>query len=101
MAALAGLSVGKDTIAPQARRFKELLLKTPPNFTKFFPGKTLKQIAAMEHGRESMAVRTINNNYIQRLSSLFGWAIDNGYAAVNPFTGLKLKNRRNPKDTFI
>ncbi len=75
----------------EARKMKEILLKLPPNRTKGkYAGKTIKQIIAMDPG-ETISVRTINNNYIQRFSSLFSWAVRNGYCAVNPFAGLKMK----------
>lgn len=78
-----------------ARLFKDALFQLPPNMNKGkFAGKTIKQILAMKP-EKTMAPQTVNGNYIQRYSSLFAWAVRQGYCAINPFEGLKLKRNRN------
>ena len=80
-----------------AREFKDRLLGLPPNMGKGqFAGKTVKQILAMNY-KERMAVHTVNGK-IQRISSLFLWAVRHGYTAMNPFDGLKLKENRRAQD---
>lgn len=76
-----------------ARKFKEMLMKLPPNMAKGkFADKTSKQIVAMNPS-ETMAVKTINEK-LGRASSLFSWAVRHGYTSVDPFHGLKLKDNR-------
>jgi hypothetical protein len=48
-----------------ARRLKEMLMGLPPNYSKRYPGKTIKQILAL-NPEEQIAVKTLNDNYIQR-----------------------------------
>ncbi|MBV5327646.1 MAG: site-specific integrase [Chlorobium sp.] len=80
-----------------AREFKDCLLKLPPNMSKgIYAGKTVKQILAM-NPKTRMSVGTINDK-LQRVSSLFLWAVRHGYATLNPFDGLKLKENRRAQD---
>jgi len=80
-----------------AREFKDCLLKLPPNSGKGkFSGKTVKQILAM-NPTERMSAVTVNGK-LQRVSSLFLWAVRHGYATLNPFDGLKLKENRRAQD---
>lgn len=78
------------------RRLKEILLQLPANMTKGeFAGKTIKQVVSMQP--KPMATRTVNEK-LQRVSSLFDWAIRQGYCSMNPFQGLKLSVKRKASD---
>ena len=79
---------------PQVNIFCEKLQNFPPNATKGkFKGKTFKQILAMDY-EKTISIGTYNQNYIQRYSALFDYAVDKGYCAINPFKkGQKIKNR--------
>ncbi len=82
-----------------AREFKDTLMKLPANMTKGkYAGKTVKQIIAMNPPEaDKMAPKTVNEK-LQRISSFFLWAVRHGYAAVNVFDGLKLKENRRARD---
>lgn len=76
-----------------ARKFKETLMKLPPNMTKGrYKDRTVRQIIAMRPTK-TMAIKTINEK-IGRTSSLFLWSVRHGYTSINPFEGLKLKDTR-------
>jgi len=76
----------------EARTFKEILLQLPSNMTKGrFAGKSVRQLLGMNIPDSArMHPRTVNEK-IQRVSSLFGWAVRHGYTTVNPFEGLKMR----------
>lgn len=76
----------------EARTFKEILLQLPSNMGKGrFAGKSVRQLLGMNIPDSArMHPRTVNEK-IQRVSSLFGWAVRHGYATVNVFEGLKMR----------
>ena len=79
----------------RARELKEILLKLPPNSSKgIYAGLSVKKIIAMKP-EKTISPRTFNNNYIQRYSSLFAWAVKHECCAINPFEGLKMKVSRS------
>ncbi len=79
------------------RRFKETLLRLPPNHTKgVYSGKTIKQILAMSPAK-TMAPRTVNDKII-RSGALFQWAIRQGYCSIDPFGGLKISIKSRPHE---
>jgi len=73
--------------------FRDVLLKLPPNITKWslWKDKTLSQIAAMEFAT-AMSPSTANK-YLVLLSSLLKWAVQQDYVAKNPAAGLKIPVR--------
>jgi integrase len=76
----------------QARRFKEVLLSLPANMGKgIYAGKSVRQLLQMNIPDTAKMHRRTVNEKIQRVSSLFGWAVRHGYTAVNPFEGLKMR----------
>nr|WP_321466392.1 site-specific integrase [uncultured Desulfobulbus sp.] len=83
----------------EARQFKETLLKLPANMGKgTYAGKTARQILREDIPESArMSTKTINEK-IQRVSSLFGWAVRQGYAQLNPFGGLKMRNQRKASE---
>jgi integrase len=78
----------------QARDFKEVLLKLPPNINKspLYRTKTIDQIVAMKPVGV-MAMNTVIKK-IRRVSSLFLWAKQHGYVYENYFGGLCPKNTK-------
>lgn len=72
--------------------FKDLLLKTPTNWTKHYQGKSLPDVArlAAKDGRPRLSSRTINDKYLALLSTTLKWAVANGYADQNPAQGVKV-----------
>lgn len=67
----------------EARRVKEVLLELPPNYRKKYPGMTIKQAITAYTG-EPISLTT-RKKYMRRISSLFNWAVNNGYCHDNPF----------------
>ena len=80
------------------RRYKQTLLKLPPNMNKVarYRDKTIDEILAMDKV-ESMAVNTINRHLVTT-SSLFKWAQRHGYTDVNYAEGLTVGKDKSPRD---
>ncbi|MDR4306577.1 site-specific integrase [Chelatococcus sambhunathii] len=83
--------------------FKTALMKTPSNYSKRFPGKTLPQ--AIDANRErAQPFDTLDgataNKWLSRISTLLAWARDNGGFPPdeeNPATGVKVEQGRDRK----
>jgi len=79
----------KDVLA-----YKQALLRTPTRFTLRFRGLTLPQaIKANEKRREpyeTLDPATINVKWLSHLSSIFKWAMNNGYTDDNPANGVRV-----------
>jgi integrase len=77
-----------------ARYYKKTLLKLPPNINK---NPRLRQLSIEEiidlKFEKVQAVNTINK-HLNRASSLFGWAVKNGYLEHNHFESLQLKKTK-------
>ncbi len=74
---------------PDARDFKDLLVKAPASMSKRFRGLTLPQ--AVKAGKDSPLLAPASiNKYLTALSSLFSWAVMNDYADLNPVSGLRV-----------
>ncbi|MDC6459014.1 site-specific integrase [Luminiphilus sp.] len=72
-----------------ARAFKELLQRSPSNARKIYPALNPVEIveAAERDGARLLGITT-QNNYLQSLSSLFNFAIQElDYVGSNPFKG--------------
>ena len=81
-----------------ARKYKDTLLKLPPNLNKSkqYRDKSIEDILStnVEH---CMSITTVNKN-LNRISTLFSWSVKNGYSTVNYFDGLQLKKANKPSD---
>ena len=83
-----------ETIDKQAARdFKDALGRYPVNRHKLpmLRGKSLAEIATIP-GLENLSISTINS-ILHRASAMFRWAVNQGYAASNPFQGMTVRNR--------
>jgi len=78
--------------------FKEILLKLPSNMNKkpLYRDKPVKEVAAMKIPKEDLLSISKVNAYFSRISQLFTWACKNGYAPLNPFTGIGIKKKGIP-----
>jgi integrase len=78
-----------------AQVFKETLLKLPSNMNKkqLYRGKSIKEVVAMHIPDDDLLSITKVNAYLSQVSSLFIWAMKNGHSQMNPFTGLKVKEK--------
>ena len=72
-----------------ARAFKELLQRSPSNARKIYPTlNPVEMIEAAERDDARLLGITTQNNYLQSLSSLFNFAIQElDYVGSNPFKG--------------
>lgn len=76
-----------------AKKYQNILLDLSPNRTKGkYAGKSVKQLLAMRTEKK-LAVKTVNKN-LRRTSGLFVWGVKNRYISENPFSGMKLKDKR-------
>jgi len=79
----------KHVVRKDAQSFIETALKLPPRLNQL-PKKHLKQLIK---GAETTISATTFNNYVKNLTTLFTFAIQEGYCDKNPFDGLRVKQR--------
>jgi integrase len=102
-------ALGKDTPLRQitraeCKRFQELLTSLPPNATKRFPKLTLEQAAAKGKADGLTPISSsVANTYLNKLTALFAWAVEEDLLEKNPAKGLRIaspptskKGRRKP-----
>lgn len=80
-----------------AQYFKEVLMSFPKNANKMplYRGKSVDEIRAMKvPENQQLSVRRINA-YLRQTSSLFNYALLNGYVEMNPFQGMKIKDNNS------
>ena len=89
------------------RGFAKALAELPANSTKLLPGKTLPESVRLNKQRANpfpaLSVKTINDKYLPRLSSIFKWCVRNELLPDNPAEGVKLdsvKPRTAPRVNF-
>lgn len=91
MAELTGSKPPANMTKADVQAVKAALFKLPKNRSKNPKTRDLPLREALEvTGLERIAARTMNV-YLGHMQHFFGWAVDNGYAAVNVFQGLRLK----------
>lgn len=88
---------------PEAQIFKETLKKLPSNMNKkpLYRGKNIRDVLAMIIPKDDLLSTSKVNAYLSRVSSLFKWAIPNGYTKLNPFTGVSVKEKVAAQDKRI
>jgi integrase len=81
----------RDITREDCRRVQEILCSLPPNASKRLPGLTLEQAAATakERGWPPLHHKTATN-YLNNLSALFNWAVEEGHVEKNPARALKV-----------
>ena len=72
--------------------FRSTLISLPPNMSKLYPDKTVKQVLSMS-GITPMSITTANK-HMSRLSSLLKFAIKESVATVNYAEGMQLQDKR-------
>ena len=75
-----------------AQGFRAFALKLPPRLGQLAQ-KPLEK--AMEEATETIHVGTYNH-YIKNLTTVFKYAMQEGYCQTNPFDGLQIRQRRKP-----
>ncbi len=100
--------LGKDRFISEVsrsdcRKIKALILKMPTNATKRYPNKSIEE--AIELGKQdnapTLASKTANN-YINYMSAIFNYALDEEYINTNPARklGLKDQNEKEKHNPF-
>lgn len=81
----------RDITREDCRKVQEMLCSLPPNASKRLPGLTLEQAAATanERGWPPLHHKTATN-YLNNLSALFNWAVEEGHVEKNPARALKV-----------
>jgi integrase len=81
----------REITREDCRRVQEILCSLPPNASKRLPGLTLEQAAAAaeERGWPALHHKTATN-YLNNLSALFNWAVEEGHVEKNPARALKV-----------
>jgi integrase len=81
----------RDITREDCRRVQEILCSLPPNASKRLPGLTLEEAAAAakERGWPPLHHKTATN-YLNNLSALFNWAVEEGHVEKNPARALKV-----------
>jgi integrase len=88
------------------RRVRDVVMGLPPNATRRFPGLTMAEAArlAKDEGLPTITPASANG-YLNNLSALFRWAVDEEYMDKNPATRLGVsllaagkKDRKRPFD---
>jgi integrase len=83
---------------PELRKYKQALLKLPPNMNKVkrYRDKSVQEILAMDNVK-AMAPNTINQ-HVSLTSSLFKWAQKHGYTDLNYAEGLGIGKDKKPSE---
>jgi len=83
---------------PQLAQFKQKLIKLPANINKIaaYRGKSIDEVLQMDNVKP-MALNTANK-YLSRISSLFEWAMKQGYTDKNYASGLGLGSDKKAQD---
>lgn len=79
--------------------FRDLIAALPPNFTKRFPGQSLKVLAAAnEQGRLGLMAYDTQATYVGMMSRLFAWARDEGLVTNDLGRNLPPRARKVPRE---
>ena len=81
-------------------KFKTDIKNLPTNRKKLprFRDKTFHELISMNIKKEERISVVTFNKHIQYVSSFMNWCVIHGYSDVNPFKGMKLKVKTNPRD---
>lgn len=88
-----------DIDREDCRRFMDVVRHLPANAKKRFPKKTLVEISAIARERKMkpMAPLTINK-YVNKLSAMLNWAVEEELLDHNPAIGLKVADPVHAQD---
>lgn len=74
------------------RNARDLISQLPANYSKLYPGKSIRDIVAIAKEQELPTMTERNaNKYIINLAALFNWAEKEEYLSKNPAVELTLK----------
>ena len=72
----------------------------PKNRTKLpqYRDKDFHSLMEMKIPQKDIIHLTTINKHLGHLSSFMIWCVNNGYCNTNPFTGMKIKHKKSPRD---
>ena len=72
----------------------------PKNRTKIpkYRDKDFHSLMKMKIPQKDKIHLTTINKHLGNLSSFMNWCVNNGYCTTNPFIGMKIKQKRSPRD---
>lgn len=83
-----------DTISRQdCRKFRDLVLKLPPNMTKRFKNYSIDEIVAV--AAKPMSAKNANK-IVSSVSAFFNWMVREDLLKENPARGLRVRIRHSP-----
>lgn len=90
-------TLARDVTRDDCRRVRDTLMSLPPNATKRFKGLTLVKAAerARRDGLPAISPRAATS-YLQNLSALFRWAVQEGHVDRNPAEALRVADNSRP-----
>jgi len=75
------------------RHFRDTLLKLPVNWRKKINNNKISLDSLIDSSQNALAIKTVNTN-VEAVSSMFSWAVNEGYLSSNPAKGLALKDEQ-------
>ena len=89
-----------DITKQKSNIIKSHIKNFPKNRTKNpkYRDKDFHSLMKMEIPQKDIIHLTTINKHLGHLSSFMIWSVNNGYCNTNPFTGMKIKQKKSPRD---
>ena len=89
-----------DITKEKSNIIKSHIKNYPKNRTKIpkYRDKDFHSLMKMKIPQKDKIHLTTINKHLGNLSSFMNWCVNNGYCTTNPFIGMKIKQKRSPRD---
>lgn len=88
-----------DIDREDCRQFMDVVRHLPANAKKKFPKKTLMEISEIAHEKKMMPMAPLTiNKYVNKLSAMLNWAVEEELLDHNPAVGLKVADPVHAQD---
>ena len=89
-----------DITKEKSNIIKSHIKNFPKNRTKIpkYRDKDFNSLMKMKIPQKDIIHLTTINKHLGHLSSFMIWCVNNGYCNTNPFTGMKIKQKKSPRD---
>jgi len=89
-----------DITKEKSNIIKSHIKNYPKNRTKLaqYRDKDFHSLMEMKIPQKDIIHLTTINKHLGHLSSFMIWCVNNGYCNTNPFTGMKIKQKKSPRD---
>jgi len=89
-----------DITKEKSNIIKSHIKNYPKNRTKNpkYRDKDFHSLMKMKIPQQDIIHLTTINKHLGNLSSFMIWCVNNGYCDTNPFTGMKIKQKKSPRD---